>query len=589
MFQRIPMAAFVVCLLSFTTDTTSAPSSIFVVTVSPTSHSRSAPANTNIVITFNQPVNPSTIDSVTVKIFGHWSGVPRGQFVVDANNKRVTFTPSRAFNAGELVTVSLSKGIKDLNGQAMTFGYAWTFWIRPLPGSLSLQEIDQIPIRRTGEGHIQSYGAYGGDFDGDGRMDLAIPNEISDDVRLFLNNGTGGYDSLAVFPLPSGNTPSPNEGADFNGDGILDYAVGNAGNDRLTVMIGDGNGGFLSSVSYQAANAVRGVCVLDLDGDGDMDIVTANRTGSNISLFHNNGDGTFAPRINMEANGSQETACVATDANNDGTLDVVVGAYGSNEMIVLLGDGNGGLTFSSKIAAGGKPWMIAAGDVNGDGNVDIVSANSQSNNASVIFGNGQGGIVLDSVYAVGSFPLAIDLGDIDGDGDLDMVTSQYGSGNWSVMENLGDGTFGNRRVLPASTAGSCATLYDRDNDGDLDMTGIDEIDDLVFLFLNGPPVTVEGESGLPASFSLLQNYPNPFNPATTIGFQIVDYGIVSLRIYDVLGREVAKLVDGELEPGIYEVTWDATSYGSAANASGVYFYRLQAATMVQTRKLVLLR
>ena len=65
-----------------------------------------------------------------------------------------------------------------------------------------------------------------------------------------------------------------------------------------------------------------------------------------------------------------------------------------------------------------------------------------------------------------------------------MVTSNFGSATWTLYENAGDGTFINPRTLQASSAGSCAILHDRDNDGDLDMTGIDEKDDLVFLFLN---------------------------------------------------------------------------------------------------------
>jgi hypothetical protein len=94
---------------------------------------------------------------------------------------------------------------------------------------------------------------------------------------------------------------------------------------------------------------------------------------------------------------------------------------------------------------------------------------------------------------------------------------------------------------------------------------------------------VEPTSGeLAESFSLSQNYPNPFNPSTNIGFRIQVSGFTSLRVYDVLGREVATLVNEELPAGEYTRTWDATGH-----ASGVYFYRLAADGFVQTRKLVL--
>jgi hypothetical protein len=329
---------------------------------------------------------------------------------------------------------------------------------------------------------------------------------------------------------------------------------------------------------------------MDLEGDGDMDIVTTNRNASNLSIFKNNGDGTFQPRITMEGNGSQETACAAADANGDGILDLFVGAYGSNEMILLLGDGDGGLVFSSKVGAGGSPWMIAAGDVNGDGNVDVVSANAFFNNAAVVLGDGQGGLLPAVTYPVGNFALAIDLGDLDGDGDLDMVTSNYSSGTWTLYENDGTGLFIDQRTFPAASAGSCATLHDRDNDGDLDMTGIDEIDDLIFIFDNSPPLSVEHNEPLPEQVELRQNYPNPFNPTTVIRFTIPAVGTsrwggtVSLQVFDLLGQPVATLVDGMLEAGNHVVSFDATGL-----SSGVYFYRLTAFGATQTRKLILSR
>lgn len=88
----------------------------------------------------------------------------------------------------------------------------------------------------------------------------------------------------------------------------------------------------------------------------------------------------------------------------------------------------------------------------------------------------------------------------------------------------------------------------------------------------------------PQDVHLAQNYPNPFNPNTTIRFRIVDHGFVSLRVYDVLGREVATLVNEAKAPGSYTVSWDAARF-----ASGVYFARLQAAGVVQTRRMLLVK
>ncbi len=91
-------------------------------------------------------------------------------------------------------------------------------------------------------------------------------------------------------------------------------------------------------------------------------------------------------------------------------------------------------------------------------------------------------------------------------------------------------------------------------------------------------------TGEPAAFMLEQNYPNPFNPSTTIGFSVPDAGIVSLKVFDVLGREVATLVNEVRQPGQHSVTWNASNA-----PSGVYFYRLDAAGLTQTRHMVLMK
>ncbi|HMK39698.1 MAG TPA: T9SS type A sorting domain-containing protein, partial [Bacteroidota bacterium] len=87
---------------------------------------------------------------------------------------------------------------------------------------------------------------------------------------------------------------------------------------------------------------------------------------------------------------------------------------------------------------------------------------------------------------------------------------------------------------------------------------------------------------LPREFALDQNYPNPFNPATTISYQIRTAGRVTLRVYDILGRQVASLVDGYQGAGFYTKEFDGSRL-----SSGVYFYRLQSGSFVGTKKMVL--
>jgi pectate lyase len=117
---------------------------------------------------------------------------------------------------------------------------------------------------------------------------------------------------------------------------------------------------------------------------------------------------------------------------------------------------------------------------------------------------------------------------------------------------------------------------------------LDPTDSIPKIIANGIRTDVEAPSEMmPKVFQVNQNYPNPFNPMTTIQYDIPDGGtqrVVSLRVYDLLGREVAVLVNGQKTAGPYQVTWDASAF-----PSGVYFYRLQAGDCVQSKKLILLK
>jgi len=98
------------------------------------------------------------------------------------------------------------------------------------------------------------------------------------------------------------------------------------------------------------------------------------------------------------------------------------------------------------------------------------------------------------------------------------------------------------------------------------------------------PTGVETNAKSAASFTLFENYPNPFNPSTRIGFQIADYGMVRLKVYDVLGREVATLLNEAKQPGVYTLQFDGNKL-----SSGVYFYQLDIGGLVATRRMVLTR
>jgi hypothetical protein len=93
-----------------------------------------------------------------------------------------------------------------------------------------------------------------------------------------------------------------------------------------------------------------------------------------------------------------------------------------------------------------------------------------------------------------------------------------------------------------------------------------------------------GNSGLPAEYDLEQNYPNPFNPSTKIRYSITSPDLVRIKIYDILGREVKTLVNELQQVGTYEVQFDALSL-----ASGIYLYRIESGSFIQTKKMILMK
>jgi hypothetical protein len=95
---------------------------------------------------------------------------------------------------------------------------------------------------------------------------------------------------------------------------------------------------------------------------------------------------------------------------------------------------------------------------------------------------------------------------------------------------------------------------------------------------------------IPSSFYLYNNYPNPFNPSTTISWQMPEGSLVTLKVYDILGNEVASLVNGFQKAGVHSITFNTQNAAGSRNlSSGVYFYRLSAGNFVSTKKMVLVK
>lgn len=468
-----------------------------VVGMSPPRHILNAPLTTSITIDFNQPVMVSTVNSSSFRVGGRWSGPAPGAFGFSNGDQRVTYTldAGHSFSAGEVVLVNLSTAIQASDGSPFRQGgFAYIFWTVAAPASRQFYQLDVMSNRTTPGVNTRIYGAAGADLDGDGFLDLSTVNEDSHDIRVFMNraDGTGLFHPFLQPPLPIGIEASPNEPADFNGDGNPDIAAAASSSNSVWIALGNGDGTFMPAQSVTVGNIPHGLALLDADGDADMDIVTSNTGGNNVSLLLNNGSGVFGPATNFEGGGAGEYGIATADMNNDGIFDLVVGVQASQRIVVHLGNGNGTFTQQPFAASGGSVWMVVCGDVNGDGNMDVTTANGVSSSGSILMGNGMGGLSAPSVMPTASHCVASDVGDLDGDGDMDWVLSSFGGGQWRVFTNNGAGVFTLDQTINAVSNPSCAIILDFDNDRDLDLVLTDEIADLVTLRQNiGPAILGE--------------------------------------------------------------------------------------------------
>jgi hypothetical protein len=478
-----PLQAPCAALLGIALLAGAARAQLQVLSTDPAAAALSAATNAPLLITFDQPVDAASLTPGSARIFGRWSGVHEWTLGPATAGALVELRPSRPFFPGELVTVALSSAVQSSGASALTSGHAWSFWTAAAPGTGIFALASVIDLELAGESGIRAYGVYSGDLNRDGAVDLSIPCEDSDDVRVLMGDGCGGFGPVQVIDLPISSTPSSNEGADLDADGWIDFVTGHIGGSAIGVFRNDGAGAYLAPAIYPSGIETRGVCVLDADADGDTDVVTANRAGSNLAFHRNLGDGTFATSVKFDAGGSQETSVGAGDADGDGICDLWSANYGSSSVTLLLGSGAATWSLSATSALTGSPWMIALGDVDADGDLDAVTCNWSTDRAAVCRGNGAGGFSGPAQhYVVGNFPLAIDLGDLEGDADLDLVTSNYFGGTWTVLRNNGAGGYGGASTLAAQIAGSCLTFVDYDRDGDMDLVGVDEEADKVMIF-----------------------------------------------------------------------------------------------------------
>jgi Domain of unknown function (DUF4347)/FG-GAP-like repeat/Calx-beta domain/RTX calcium-binding nonapeptide repeat (4 copies)/FG-GAP repeat len=328
-----------------------------------------------------------------------------------------------------------------------------------------------------------------GDFNQDGKPDLAVANTNSDNISILLGIGDGSFDTATIFTV--GLSPVSVAVQDFNGDSKPDLAVVNANSDNISILLGIGDGSFGAASDFAVGIVPRSVTVKDFNSDGKIDLAVANSYSSNISVLPGMGEGSFGEATNFSAGSSSlPVSIISEDFNGDGILDLAtannsdVFLSSNNNISVLLGTGDGSFGQATHFTVEPGSSAIAVGDFNNDNKPDLMTANADSNNVSVLLGIGNGSFGSATSFAVGISPQSINVKDFDGDGKLDLAAA--GSDNVSILLGMGDGSFSAASNFAAGSGTSAVVVEDFNSDGKPDLAAANSGSNDVSVLLNHP-------------------------------------------------------------------------------------------------------
>jgi hypothetical protein len=324
------------------------------------------------------------------------------------------------------------------------------------------------------------------DVNQDGKPDIIVANAEAGTLTVLLGDGKGHFSPTAGSPVSAGHLPNDIAVADMNHDGHSDLVIANHQSPYITVLLGDGKGGFYpapgSPFDVHSYPHPHGVAAGVFGPDQNIDVVTDSWGNNQIELLRGDGKGGLTTPGRFFTVGRRPYERLrSADFNKDGHPDIVTTNLDDDTVTILLGDGRGGLqqASGSPFPAGAKPWQVAIDDLNGDGNSDLAIIPYERDVAdrsrlvvTVLLGDGKGGF-----SRMRSAPLSLDgcrgsnsiaTGDIDGDGRRDIVVSCSESANLVLFLRRADGGF-DRLMEPSAGGWGGVAVADLNEDGRADL------------------------------------------------------------------------------------------------------------------------
>jgi hypothetical protein len=316
------------------------------------------------------------------------------------------------------------------------------------------------------------------DLNNDGKADLILAGDYS-------QNGTGGLTVLfgkghGVFGSTASYVAVPNLEAvatgDFNNDGKPDLAVLDANDRRLAIMLGQGKGRFSAPVHYYNAPGYPvAIAAADFNHDGKLDLAVVETQLNQVQMYLGNGDGSFTTGASFGLKGHSPEWITTADFNGDGIPDLAVTSLpddaGKGAISILLGRGNG--TFRAVVGYGSVQyqWELAVADFNHDGKLDFAAADYTNNAVDIFFGDGNGKFKKKGTYPAGTHPIGLATADFNNDGNWDLATVNHGA-SFAVMLGKGDGSFGTPNTGPLPWESYSLRAADFDGDGNADLVAL---------------------------------------------------------------------------------------------------------------------